>query len=254
MLLPHSIFWHYLWVAPYILLAILALLMVRRGLHKEFPAFFGYTIFESVCGTIIYIIDVTPSFFSNNTYWWSYSVFLLIEVVVKLLVIGEVFKHLLRRYPAVAGVARLLVTWVGSALVFAATVIAAYASPGSYWLIPATRIVGRSVSVVECGLILFLVVFASHFRLRWEGRLFGIMLGFAITASVYVAYWAVMTAWLLGTKGYLLDFLNMATYHLCVLIWFYYLLVPRKKPTTSAVSLPENNLAIWNRELERLLR
>jgi hypothetical protein len=38
-----------------------------------------------------------------------------------------------------------------------------------------------------------------------------------------------------------------------VLIWFYFLLVPQKIATTSAVSLPENNLDIWNRELERLL-
>jgi hypothetical protein len=51
----------------------------------------------------------------------------------------------------------------------------------------------------------------------------------------------------------LLNFLNMATYHACVLIWFYYLLLPQKSATTSAVSLPENTLAIWNRELERLL-
>jgi hypothetical protein len=52
----------------------------------------------------------------------------------------------------------------------------------------------------------------------------------------------------------LLDFLNMATYHLCVLIWFYYLLIPQKSATTFAVLLPENNLDIWNRELERLLQ
>jgi hypothetical protein len=51
-----------------------------------------------------------------------------------------------------------------------------------------------------------------------------------------------------------LDFLNMATYQVCVLIWCYYLLVPQKVATTSAVSLPENNLDIWNRELERLLQ
>jgi hypothetical protein len=46
----------------------------------------------------------------------------------------------------------------------------------------------------------------------------------------------------------------MAIYHVCVLIWFYYLLVPEKIVTTSAVFLPENNLDIWNRELERLLQ
>jgi hypothetical protein len=44
----------------------------------------------------------------------------------------------------------------------------------------------------------------------------------------------------------------MATYHVCVLIWFYYLLVPAKVSTKAAVPLPENDLDIWNRELKRL--
>ena len=45
----------------------------------------------------------------------------------------------------------------------------------------------------------------------------------------------------------------MATYHVCVLIWFYYLLVPQKIPAKPVVPLPENNLDVWNRELERLV-
>jgi len=100
--------------------------------------------------------------------------------------------------------------------------------------------------------------FSSYLRrslsLRWDRSVFGIVLGLGIVAGVYVAYWALMTEWLFGQRTYLLDFLNMATYHLCVLIWFYYLLVPQKSATTSAAPLPENNLDIWNRELERLLQ
>ena len=101
---------------------------------------------------------------------------------------------------------------------------------------------------------LFLFLFASHFHLRWRSPVFGITLGFGIVASVYLAYWALMAGWLFGQKSYLLDFLNMATYHICVLIWWYYLLVPQKSAAVSAVVLPEHNLDIWNRELERLLQ
>jgi hypothetical protein len=63
-----------------------------------------------------------------------------------------------------------------------------------------------------------------------------------------------MADWLFGQRSYLLDFALMVTFLVCVLIWFYYLLVPQKSVTTSAVFLPENNLDIWNRELERLLQ
>ncbi len=55
-------------------------------------------------------------------------------------------------------------------------------------------------------------------------------------------------------QAYLLVFLNMATYHVCVLIWFYYLLLPQKSPIMSPAPPPENNLELWNRELERLLQ
>jgi hypothetical protein len=254
MLEPHSLLWHYLWVAPCVLLGVLALVMWKRGLHREFPAFFCYAIFEAVGGGAIYAIDVTPSVFSDGVYWWSYFFFLVLEVFVKFLVIGEVFTLLLRRYPPLGRLARALISGVGLVLVFTATIIAAYANPATYWLISATRILGRSVSVVQCGLILFLFVFAAHFHLRWERSVFGITLGFGIVSSVYLAHWALMAGWLLGQKSYLLDFLTMAAYHVCVLIWFYYLLVPQKHATTSAAPLPEHSLELWNRELERLLR
>lgn len=90
--------------------------------------------------------------------------------------------------------------------------------------------------------------------MAWENRAFGIALGFAVAVCEHMAAWAVMANGGLLDKRHLLDFLNMATYHICVLIWAYYLLVPQKRPTTSAVSLPDNNLAVWNRELERLLQ
>jgi hypothetical protein len=253
MLHPHSLLWHYLWVGPYFLLAALAALMRKRGLHKEFPAFFFYTIFEAVGGTIVYILDITPVF-SSATYWRGSFIFLVIEVLVKFAVVGEVFTHLLRRYRPLSKLASLLISGVGVVLILTGTIVAAYANSTNFWIISATRILGRSVSIAQCGLIIFLFIFATHFHLRWDHAVFGITLGFGIIASFSLAYWALTASWILGPKTYLLDFLVMATYHLCVLIWCYYLLVPHKETTTSTVALPENNLAIWNRELERLLQ
>jgi hypothetical protein len=228
--------------------------MWKRGLHLQFPAFFCYVIFESLGGATIYAMDVNPSVFSDAVYWRSYLFFLALEVFVKFAVIGEIFTHLLRLYPPLGKLAKMLISGLGVALVFAATLIAVYASPASFWLISATRVLGRSVSVVQCGLIVFLFLFAAHFHLNWRRPVFGITLGLAIGVSVYLAHWALMASWLLGQKSYLLDFATMAAYHVCVLIWFYYLLVPQKIATTSAAPLPESNLELWNRELERLLQ
>lgn len=250
---PHSILWHFLSSAPGVLLALLALMMWRRGFSKEFPAFFCYAIFEAAGVVILYIADISPSV-SATIYWWIYLTFLVIEVFIKFVVIGEAFTHLLRRYPPLGRLGRTFISGVGIVLVLTATIIATYANPTSFWLISATRTLSRSVSVVQCGLILFLFAFAAYFHLQWGRSVFGITMGFAVLASVHLTYWALMADWLLGQKSYLLDFLNMAAYHICVLIWFYYFLTPEKRFTTSTAPLPENNLAIWNRELERLLQ
>ena len=101
---------------------------------------------------------------------------------------------------------------------------------------------------------MLLFVTAGYFRLGWRRPVFGITLGLGISACVHLATWAVMANGGLADKRHLLDMLNLATFHVCVLIWFYYLLVPEKVSTTSAVALPEHNLELWNRELERLLQ
>jgi hypothetical protein len=254
MLQPHSLFWHCLWVAPCVELVVLALLMRRRGLHREFPAFFSYAVFEAASGAIIYAIDLS-SWVSATVYWWTYLLFQVVEGLIKLVVIGEVFTHLLRRYPSLGKLAKVLISSVGAVLVFTATIIAAYANPTSFWLISASRTLGRSLSVVQCGLILFLFIFAAYFHLRWQRAVFGITLGFGIAASVYLAHWALMAGWLFGQKSYLLDFLSMAAYQVCVLIWFYYLLVPGKSDSRPGGPplLSEHQLEVWNQELERLI-
>src|ERR1700688_3512137 len=139
MLQPHSFLWHYLWLAPNILLVVLAFLMWRRGLHKQFPAFFCYVIFEAVSGTVIYAIDVSPSV-TGPVYWRSYLSFLVLEAFIKFVVVGEVFTHLLRSYPPLGRMAKALITGVGIFLVLTATIIAAYANPTPFWQISATRI------------------------------------------------------------------------------------------------------------------
>jgi hypothetical protein len=253
MLHRHSFLWHYLWVAPDFLLFALGFLIWRRGLHRKFPAFFCYVLFESAGGAILYSLDVSPRI-SGPVYWRSYFVFLAVEVFVKFAVLGEIFIHLVRPYPSLARLARGLITGLVAILVLPVTIIAAYANVPTFWLISATRVLGRSVNVIQCGVIIFLFIFAAHFGLSWGRGIFSIALGFGIISSVYLAYWALAAANVFGPNFFLLDFIVMAAYHFCVLIWLYYLLVPERKTTKSAVSLPENNLAVWNRELERLLQ
>jgi hypothetical protein len=256
MLQPHSFLWHYLWLGPHLLQVGLAVILWRRGFHKQFPIFFVYLIFESIEQSTLYVMDVLPSV-SIATWWRAACLGLVPEGLLRIGVIGELFFHQLRSRPMIARVGGRLITWSGAILVLLATVAAAYAPADSLNFTAGYRayLLQQTLYMIECGLILFVFLFAASYRLRWDRPTLGIGLGRGVSASVHLATWAVMASGGLPHSRYLLDFLNMSTYQICVLIWFYFLLIPGKTETTSTVSLPESNsLDIWNRELERLLQ
>jgi hypothetical protein len=121
-------------------------------------------------------------------------------------------------------------------------------------IVTGAHLLEQTIYLVEAGLLVVIFLLSSYFSLFLDRPLFGIALGMSFSAFVHLATWAVAAnAGLPTPRRVILDFVNMATYHVCVLIWFYYLLVPREVATKSAVPLPENNLDVWNRELERLV-
>jgi hypothetical protein len=254
MLQAHSFLWHYLWIAPNAMLASLGLVISRRGFRQQFPVFVTFAFLTSTIQLGVYAADISPRVTPEN-FWRVFWAALLIEGSLKIILVGELFGHVFGSYPSIAGVGRSSIRAVGGFLVLAAVIGVAYAqTDNNHLLISGAHLIEETIYLIECGLLLFIFLFAAYFRLAWNSKPFGIALGLGISACVHLATWAVMANGGLMDKRHLLDFLNMATYHVCVLIWFYYLLVPEKSVTTSAVSLPEHDLAIWNRELERLLQ
>ena len=255
MLQAHSFLWNYLWVAPNLLLLVLGLLLWRRGFSRQYPALLAFMILSGVGDLTVFAADVSPSVSAVN-FWRIDWASLLIESFLKFFVIGEIFSRVLAPYPSVSRLGKVFISGFGAALVLLATLVAAFSHGDSaIRLISGVHLLEQTVFVIELGLIVFLFMFAGYFRLSWDRLSFGVLLGFGISACEHLAAWAIMTNANPSAYGRtLLDFLNMATHHLCVLIWFYYLLVPQKVVRKSAVSITDNNLAVWNRELERLLQ
>src|SRR5208282_884807 len=206
MLQSHSFLWHYLWVAPQVLQAALAVFLWRRGLHKLFPIFVSYLIFGAIEQFTLYGMDVLPSV-SADAFWMAFWVGAVIEGVIKFGVIGELFFHLLRSRAAIAKVGRRLISGTGAAFVLLAVAAAAYTPlvhrNGQVISIFRAHILLQSSYVIDCGLVLFLFLFAAYFRLRWEHCSFGIALGLGIVWCEHLAAWALSAsgAWL--DKSYL---------------------------------------------------
>ena len=256
MLQPHSLLWHYLWLGPHVLQVGLAAVLWRKKLYKVFPLFFAYLVFEAAEEFTLYAMDVLPSV-TARTWWIAFCFGLLVEGALKLGVVAEILFHSVRGRVSIAKISLQLVAITGAVLVLLAVVAAAYAPVDATQPVWTYRgcVLLQSFYIVEGGFALFLFLFIAYSKLSWSRTDFGIALGFGILFCEHMATWSITASKaLLYTQYPYFDFLNMATYHACVLIWCYYLLVPQKKATEPAVSLPDNNLATWNRELERLLQ
>jgi len=254
MLQAHSFLWHYLWIVPNILLIVLAAILWLRGYGRRFPVFIAFALVEAVGQLSVYAADVAPSVSAEN-FWRVDWASILTEGLLKFILIGEIFAQIFNPYASIAKVAKYLIRGVGVVLVLASAVAAAFVPKDNpNGLISGAHILEQTTYFIECGLLLFVFLLLYYFRLSASRPTFGIALGLAISSCVHLATWAVIdNAGLSNATRVEIGFLNMAVYHLCVIMWFYFLLVPEKVAEKPGGSLPPNNLELWNRELERLL-
>ncbi len=251
----HSPLWHYLWVAPNILLVVLGFFIWKRRLVKQYPAFLAFAVLSTTCELTIYSADLIPSV-DPWTFWRIDWVGLLFVGLLKFVLIGEIFAQVFGDYASVSRLGRVLIRATGVVLVLTASILAAYAPPNSrFGIISGANLLSQTIYLIESGLLVFIFFFSFYFRLTWDRPLFGIALGLSISSCVHLATLALIASGQLPEHGKLFaTFLNMATYHVCVLIWMYFLLVPKKKSGPKPpISLPEHDSEVWNQELERLL-
>ena len=288
---PHSLLWHYLWAAPNVVLLLLALILYRRSLHLQFPIFGTFAIVQGATSLALYVLDVTLPL-SWAAFWWKANfVHLLIEVVLKFALIGEILSHTLKPFPALSKSGKLMIRVVGPALVLAATLVVALSRPSPFPPIIATSLrLDLADYVIECGMLLCIFLFAAYFHLVWGRLAFGIALGLGIAGSVQLGTWALWSNLpVTFDQRKLLDFVNMGVYLLSVLIWLYYVLTTPKATLMDKLGTVkfgekddhsddhdsgghdsggndssgsdlsgederQHDLVVWNRELERLLK
>jgi hypothetical protein len=245
--------WYCLWVAPHIVQGMIVFVMVRRRLQRQFPMFFLYTVFEILQFGVLFTFARSQPQFGEH-YARLYSVGLGLSMVIRLGVIHEVFNHVFRDYQILNATGRALFRGTTVALLVVAVGLAASTPVNNAvsFNFP-IHILDRTLSILQCGLLISLFIVSRYFSLSWRSPVFGIALGLGIFASVELASSAILSQ--IGYSAHVwLDLVKMGTYLCCVTMWMFYLLAPERRSQPVSRTLPAHDLEIWNRELQRLLQ
>jgi hypothetical protein len=240
---------YYLWIAPHALLIPIVVIMYARRLYQNFPIFFAYILYEIFQFLLLFTCyQVTHAL--GSLYRYVFIATIALSTALRFGIIQEIFNNAFRDYPRLEKVAVLSMRSITALLVIAAIVSAIYTAgtvPDN--LMAGVRLLERSVTIIQVGLLLFLFVFSRMFGLSWRSYIFGIAFGFALYASAQLAEWTISLMSLSEHSKDLLDFLATGSYHVCVLIWLGYFITAESRVHSPAYAIPE--IERWNGELER---
>jgi hypothetical protein len=216
--------------------------MYRRGLHRDYPYFFYYTLLQVLSEPILFVVQRH----SYTVYYWGYYFSIVISVLVSFAVLQEIFHDAFRPYEALRDLSVILFRW-SALLVLLVGVMWTITAEHSSQVDTVTNgilLVQRGVRLMQCGLVFFLLLFSEYLGISRRHVLFGIALGFGIFASVSMLFAAAVAH---GTFVHVsvLRQINMAAYDFSVLIWLgYTALAPVRSSVGSSRSKD------WNYALE----
>jgi hypothetical protein len=219
-----------LWIAHPALELSLAGVMFWRKLHRTFPIFFAYIVFQ-----ILNFLVLFPIYRSGNimAYFYAYWISAAISLAIGFKVIHEIFLDVFRPYHTLKDLGTVLFKWAALVMLLVAMVVTAASPGGTDTPLAQAVIIGqRCVRVIQCGLILFLLVFSKYLGVSWRQHSFGIALGFGGFASVELVGLALFSGGQIHPPT--LSLINTTAYSLAILTWIGYGLLKTTSREASA--------------------
>lgn len=218
MAFPLRLVWLYLWIVPHVLLIPIAVVMGRKGLHKDFPVFFTYLIYEILQFSILF------SMYQLKAHGESLlNVDRIVRggsVALRFGIIQEMFESpFVNIIPMRRAMGRTFNLLVVVLVVLAITFIAPmfYRIPGvlkGYAGIEA-------LNAVQCGLLACVFIWHSVLGLRMSACVFGITLGMGLVPSFEPLMYALKSL-VSPQNSKFVDLAQMGIFHVAVVVWLYY--------------------------------
>jgi hypothetical protein len=232
-----------LWCITPAFMTAIVISMYRRRLHREFPFFFNYAIFQ----VLTFAVEFPLHKWVNYYYvYWTCSA---LSIVVTFAVFQEIFKDAFRPYEALRDLSLILFRWCALVILLVA----------GMWAITSWRanhidnitngiyLVERSVRMMQCGLVFFMLLFSEYLGISRRNVVFGVSIGFGFFAAVNMLVMTVIAEHTVITRANL-SRINSAAYLFSSMVWLAYTALPAKERSTAKVTAAASQK--WDYALE----
>lgn len=214
-----------LWISQPILQAMIGYALFCRKLHKQFPAFFVYTLAQ-----IVFFALTFPFRENYSVYFGVYYCAAALNVILAFKIIHEVFFDVFRRYPALRDLGAALFRWAAMIMILVSVVMISVI-PGTDDPVRQTiSVVQICVDIVQCGLVIFLLSFAQNLGASSRCQSFGIAVGFGLCSGPELLTHALHHG--LHIHGMTTTLINMISYEVSLVVWLVYPLLYKYQNTT----------------------
>jgi hypothetical protein len=171
-----------IWLAVALTQTAICVVLWRKNLRQRYPLFFAYNALHVATSIVLFVVALRGDAAQYFLAYWSINA---IRVGLGFGVIYELFRTALKPYHALRDLGTMIFLWAGAIMLLVAAMMAMSTSAPN----EASRVVAgvlsleRSVRLVQCGLLLFLLLFGTKLGLTLRHRTFGIAMGIGVYAA-----------------------------------------------------------------------
>lgn len=245
-----------LWSAPHICLAVILLLLLRRGIHRQLPLFCAYIGFQVGEFLVMFLVNFIAARISSSPLRFYRSLAtasLAISVTLEFLALFELTKELTLPRELVGKLVPIF-RWIAAVLVLSAAILSALLlRNGAEQLMTIFQTLDFSANLVKLGLLLVVLVCTIGLKIPWRSLPAGLALGFGIQSSAEMGASALYSA--LGRPGLVtVDMIRMVAFLFCTVIWLVYILRPEKPAEFKGKGLQLSELELLDQQMQKMMR
>lgn len=186
----------------------------KNKLRSDFSTFFTYNGASIVAN----VIAIVPFIYWKVPYFYLYWTLNLVLMALEFGVLYEVLVHALKPYSALIDLGKMIFIWAAVFLLCAGLLTAvATGGTGGSRITAVSDLLGRSLRLMQCGLLLLFFSLEKRLGLSWRSYSMSIALGLGVYAAADLSFSYLAARQPAWSGGF--DILSNSIYLLAAIFW-----------------------------------